>query len=123
MEPLEPLVPLSVIELDLPAPVEGWTSYLASRNIEIVTDDLGRLSISRADAKQLFDERPEGEAGSGKQRQRRNRRRLRLINSFGQRCGVVCLGTSFLAVCRRRRRWEPRTVLLAAAPAAGQGFS
>jgi hypothetical protein len=32
-----------------------------------------------------------------------------VISSFGQRCGVVCLGTSFLAVYRLRRR----TVLLA----------
>jgi hypothetical protein len=58
--PPEP-VPLSVLELDLSTPVEGWTVFL-SRNIEIVLDDLGRLSISRADAKQLFGERREAEA-------------------------------------------------------------
>jgi hypothetical protein len=55
-------VPLSVLELDLSTPVEGWTIFLASRNIEIVLDDLGRLSISRVDARQLFDERREAEA-------------------------------------------------------------
>jgi hypothetical protein len=41
---------------------EGWTAYLAAKDIEIVTDDLGRLSISRTDARRLFDERREAEA-------------------------------------------------------------
>jgi hypothetical protein len=59
--PPEP-VPLSVLELDLSTPVEGWTAYLAAKDIEIVTDDLGRLSISRTDARRLFDERREAEA-------------------------------------------------------------
>jgi hypothetical protein len=44
---------------------EGWTAYLAAKDIEIVTDDLGRLSISRTDARRLFDERREAEARKG----------------------------------------------------------
>jgi hypothetical protein len=56
------LVPLSVLSLDLVAPELGWVAYLNSRGIEVVTDDLGRLSISRADARQLFDEHRENEA-------------------------------------------------------------
>jgi hypothetical protein len=55
------LVPLSHLSLDLPAPAEGWPAYLSSRDIAVVADDLGRLSISRSDAKRLFDEQREGE--------------------------------------------------------------
>ena len=110
--PADP-IPLSVISLDLDTPAIGWTAYLTGRGIEVVTDDIGRPAIARADAKQLFDERREVRRVKLRCAKRRNRRRLRLISSFGQRCGVVCLDTSFPAVCRRRRRWEPRTVLLA----------
>jgi hypothetical protein len=58
--PTEP-VPLSVLELDLPAPTTGWLIELDRRNIEIVLDDLGRTSIARADAKMLLDEQRENE--------------------------------------------------------------
>src|SRR5215217_685179 len=59
--PVHHLIPLSHLSLDLPAPAEGWPVYLSSRDIAVVTDDLGRLSISRSDAKRLFDEQAEGE--------------------------------------------------------------
>ena len=49
-------VPLSHLQLDLGEPVEGWRPFLADRHIEIVTDDLGRLSVARDDARRLFDE-------------------------------------------------------------------
>jgi hypothetical protein len=55
-------VPLSVLELDLPAPAEGWHVYLAGRGVEVTLDDIGRAAISRADARQVFDERREAEA-------------------------------------------------------------
>jgi hypothetical protein len=55
------LVPLSVLALDLGEPSTGWSSHLADRGIEIVLDDLGRASIARSDARQLFDERRENE--------------------------------------------------------------
>jgi hypothetical protein len=55
-------VPLSVLSLDLVAPATGWPAYLNSRGIEVVTDDIGRQAIGRADARQLFDEKRETEA-------------------------------------------------------------
>lgn len=58
--PTEP-VPLSVLELDLPAPTTGWLIELDRRGIPIVLDDLGRKSISRADAKMLITEKRENE--------------------------------------------------------------
>ena len=48
-------IPLSILELDLPAPPIGWAAGLAEHGISIVFDDIGRRAISRADAKQLFD--------------------------------------------------------------------
>ena len=56
------LLPLSVLSLDLPEPSFGWVRYLAGRSIEVVSDDIGRLSVGRADAKQLLDEHREREA-------------------------------------------------------------
>jgi hypothetical protein len=61
--PTPELVPLSVLALDLPAPeIGGWGPFLSDRHIEIVVDDVGRLSISRGDARLLFAERREAEA-------------------------------------------------------------
>ena len=51
-----------MLKLDLLAPGEGWGAYLDSRSIPVVKDDLGRLAISRADARRLFAERREVEA-------------------------------------------------------------
>ena len=59
--PAEPPVALSHLELDLPAPVEGWAAHLAARNIEITLDDIGRMSVNRGDARQLFDEQRQAE--------------------------------------------------------------
>jgi hypothetical protein len=55
------LLPLSHLELDLPAPVESWAAHLAGRNIEITLDDIGRMSISREDARLLIAEQREAE--------------------------------------------------------------
>lgn len=62
------LIPISHLELDLSPPVEGWAVYLADRRIEIVLDDIGRLSISRGNARRLFDERREAEARKAEMR-------------------------------------------------------
>lgn len=51
------LIPLSVLELDLPAPTIGWAAGLAERGIAVVIDDIGRLAVSRADARALFEEK------------------------------------------------------------------
>jgi hypothetical protein len=64
VEPPAELVPLSHLQLDLPAPGEGWPVHLAHRGVEITLDDLGRASIARADARRLFSERREAEARS-----------------------------------------------------------
>jgi hypothetical protein len=51
-------IPLSVLALDLELPTVGdWRSYLRERGIDVVIDDVGRPSISRADARRLFRER------------------------------------------------------------------
>ena len=58
-----PLLPVSELALELPAPsVEGWPSYLAGRGIEITLDDIGRESITRAAARELIIEHSENEA-------------------------------------------------------------
>jgi hypothetical protein len=62
------LIPLSVIQLDLDAPAEGWASYLASRDIAITLDDLGRSAISRDAARQLFAEQRAGEVRKAEMR-------------------------------------------------------
>jgi hypothetical protein len=49
-------IPLSVLELDLPTPVTGWLIELDRRGIKVLTDDIGRLAISRADARLLIAE-------------------------------------------------------------------
>jgi hypothetical protein len=56
-----PTVPLSHLELDFPAPPEGWPNFLGARAIAIVPDDLGRDSIARQAARRLLDEKREQE--------------------------------------------------------------
>jgi hypothetical protein len=56
------LIPLSILELDLPAPGNGWAAGLAEHGIAIVLDDLGRASIPRAAARELFEARRASEA-------------------------------------------------------------
>ena len=58
----EELVPLSVLELDLPTPGEGWAAYFADRGISITIDDIGRASVARSDARQLLTEKRKAEA-------------------------------------------------------------
>jgi hypothetical protein len=54
----EPLIPLSVLQLDLLAPsIGGWNHYLAEWGIKVVNDDLGRDCIARGDARRLFEEK------------------------------------------------------------------
>jgi hypothetical protein len=60
LENSAPLIPLSVVALDLPAPAD-WSAFLADRGIEIVLDDIGMASVARGDARRLFDEQRERE--------------------------------------------------------------
>lgn len=55
-------IPLSHLELDLPAPPLGWMLELDRRGIQVITDDLGRLAISREDARTLIVEHNANEA-------------------------------------------------------------
>jgi hypothetical protein len=50
------LIPLSVLALDHPIPAEGWPVFLGRHGIAFTSDDLGRDSIRRGDAKRLMDE-------------------------------------------------------------------
>jgi hypothetical protein len=79
--PADP-IPLSVISLDLDAPAIGWTAYLTGRGIEVVTDDIGRPAIARADAKQLFDERRESEARKAQMREAAERKAIERDQQF-----------------------------------------
>ena len=61
MDPHE-LIPLTVLELDLQPPsTGGWVSYLASRGIAVLFDDIGRRAIHRDDARQLITEQRHAE--------------------------------------------------------------
>ena len=55
------LVPLSHLGLDLPAPAEGWATFLGRRAIAIVPDALGRDAIGHDAARRLLDEKREAE--------------------------------------------------------------
>ena len=62
VEPFEPLVPLSVLSLDLgEAPAEGWAAHLINRGVVVELDDIGRPAISRDDARLLITERRQAE--------------------------------------------------------------
>jgi hypothetical protein len=62
------VIPLSHLELDLVAPVEGWTVFLAARGVEVTLDDIGRMSIARVDARRLLTEKREREAEQARRR-------------------------------------------------------
>jgi hypothetical protein len=57
----EDRIPLSHLELDLPAPTTGWLIELDRRGISVITDDIGRQAISRDDARRLITEKHENE--------------------------------------------------------------
>jgi hypothetical protein len=67
-------IPLSILELDLPAPAIGWAAELAARGVEIVLDDLGRAAVSRRDARRLFEEKREAEQHAAEVRARNEQR-------------------------------------------------
>src|SRR5215207_8374430 len=80
------LIPLSHLELDLDAPPLGdWSAYLGGRGIPIVLDDIHRASISRADARQLIDERRESEARKREAVERQERQAVERDRQFRAR--------------------------------------
>jgi hypothetical protein len=58
-EPAADLVPVSHLELDLAAPVDGWLAELERRGVEIVEDDIGRQAVARDVARMLISEHRE----------------------------------------------------------------
>jgi hypothetical protein len=66
-------IPLSILELDLPAPTIGWAAGLAEKGIGTVLDDLGRLCVSRANARRLFEEKRAAEEHAREVRARNER--------------------------------------------------
>jgi hypothetical protein len=52
------LIPLSHLALDLEPPAGiDWATYLSGRGVRLEHDDIGRLAISRADARALMAEK------------------------------------------------------------------
>jgi hypothetical protein len=78
-------VPLSVLALDLPAPPAGWAFELERRGIPIALDDLGRPSISRDAARDLFAERREQEEVAARHREEFERRAIEADRQFRRR--------------------------------------
>jgi hypothetical protein len=68
-----PTIPLSVLSLDIEEPTCGWAADLARRGISVTLDDLGRLSVSRADARRLFEEKRAAEQKAREVAQRNER--------------------------------------------------
>jgi hypothetical protein len=67
-------IPLSHLELDLPAPTTGWGVELDRRGVAIVLDDLGRPSISRDAARELLaEQRAQQEAAARKREEAEQR--------------------------------------------------
>jgi hypothetical protein len=82
------LIPLSHLELDLPAPTTGWLIELDRRGIEVLTDDIGRAAISRDNARQLLtecrqDEIRRREAAEAAERQAVEADRVRRASIWG----------------------------------------
>jgi hypothetical protein len=85
--PADDLIPLSVLSLDLPVPPIGWVAYLNNVGIEILTDDVGRASIHRHDARRLFDEHREAEAVKAELRAAAEQRAIEADQEFRRRLG------------------------------------
>ena len=75
-------IPLSVLQLDLDQPAEGWTDYLSARNVAVELDDIGRLVITRVDARKLLDERREAEARAAELRAKQEQQAIEQDRQF-----------------------------------------
>jgi hypothetical protein len=75
-------VPLSTLGLDLAAPAAGWAVELDRRGIPVEPDDLGRPSISRAAARELFAEHREDEARKARHREETERQAIEADRRF-----------------------------------------
>ena len=107
--PADSLIPLSVLELDYPAPRVGWLIELDRRGIKVVDDDLGRKAIARADARQLLAEQRENEL---RQREAAERREQAAVEADRVRRASIWGGISALDLPPGAR---PAAVMLQAA--------
>lgn len=73
---------MSVLSLDLPEPPLGWAAYLNAKGVEVVGDDIGRASISRDAARQLFDEYRADEVRKAEHRARQEREAIEADRQF-----------------------------------------
>lgn len=99
------LVPLSHLELDLcRPPAVGWAAYLIERGIEVLTDDIGRLAVSRDNARTLLSEQREHEshvremAAAQEQRFIEEDRRRRQLLPVGVPVSAIPAGLSYADV-------------------------
>ena len=106
---MDELIPLSVLELDLEAPPDGWASFLASRGIAVKLDDVGRRSITKHAARLLFRERAEAEE---RQREARELAERRAIEADEQRRAQLWGGIPAAAI---PEGVHPATAMLVAA--------
>jgi len=102
------VIPLSHLELDLATPVEGWTVFLAARNIEITLDDIGRMAVARIDARRLLTEKREREA---EQARRRKLAEAQAVADDQIRRAQIWGGAPAVD---RRARWTSRNVMTVA---------
>ena len=70
------LIPLSELALELATPTTGWLIELDRRGIPVQADDIGRDSITRADARQLLNEQRENEARQARMREETERQAI-----------------------------------------------
>src|SRR5829696_8702363 len=72
-DPWSDLLPLSLLSLEMDAP-DDWRPYLEARGVAVVVDDVGRLAVSRGDARILLAEYREMVAAERKAAARRHER-------------------------------------------------
>jgi hypothetical protein len=77
------LIALSVLELDLDRPaIGGWHSHLGRLGVAVVQDDLGRDSISRDAARELFTEQREQRELADRKREEIDRQAVERDQAF-----------------------------------------
>jgi hypothetical protein len=75
-------VPLSELERDLPAPADGWAAELDRRGVAVIEDDLGRASVPRSVARDLFAEAREQRQVAARRRAEIERRAIEADQRF-----------------------------------------
>jgi hypothetical protein len=81
----EPLIPLSVLALDHPAPALGWDAEMARRGIPVELDDIGRPCIGRDSARALLAERREQQEAAARHREEVEQRAIEADRRFRAR--------------------------------------